>query len=90
LKNHEKKNAPKIVDITSTIAILKILYLCIPVFGFPKISLYLHKFTMIYLLYNIILYLFVQKREKKEKKRDEKRRENKNQKKIFLKKEIKI
>jgi hypothetical protein len=36
-----------IVKEKSTIAILNTLYECIPVFGAPKISLYLHKLIII-------------------------------------------
>lgn len=46
LKNQERRNPAKIVTATSSTAISKILYLCIPVFGFPIISLYLHKSTI--------------------------------------------
>ena len=46
LKNHERKNPAIITSATSTIAMLKNLYLCAPVFGFPNMSLYLHKSTI--------------------------------------------
>jgi len=47
LKMYEKMAAPIIVSITSTIAILKTLYECIPFLGIPNKSLYLHKFIAI-------------------------------------------
>jgi hypothetical protein len=83
LKNHERRNPAKIVTATSSTAISKNLYLCIPVFGFPIISLYLHKSTIytFVIQYNIVFVSFKKGGEKT----SEKRRKNKNYKNDFLK-----
>jgi len=79
LKNHERRNPAKIVTATSTTAISKILYLCIPVFGFPIISLYLHKSTIytFVIQYNIV-FIRSKKGRKKGMKKEEKIKIRKN------------